>query len=338
MRKAAYIIIGFMLTLFCVSCVDEEEFCNDPKGNFEALWKIIDEHYCFFDYKNEAYGLNWNEVYSRYSRQISDDMGSDWLFEVLGNMLGELRDGHVNMYAPFDNARYWSWKEDYPANFSDSLMRRYLGTDYKIASGLEYRKLDDNIGYIYCPSFSNGIGDGNLDEVLLYLAPCNGLIVDVRDNGGGQLTMAERLAGRFTDETIVVGYMCHKTGPGHNDFSSPEEQKLKPSSGLRWHKKVVVLTNRGVFSAANEFVKYMKCCPNVVVVGDKTGGGAGMPMSSELPNGWAVRFSACPMYDRDMQCTEFGIEPDYNVQLTDEDFRRGEDTLIEYARKLIYGK
>lgn len=338
MRKAAYIILGFMLTLFCVSCVDEEEFSNDPKGNFEALWKIIDEHYCFFDYKNEAYGLNWNEVYSRYSRQISDDMGSDWLFEVLGNMLGELRDGHVNMYAPFDNARYWSWKEDYPANFSDSLLRRYLGTDYKIASGLEYRKLDDNIGYIYCPSFSNGIGDGNLDEVLLYLAPCNGLIVDVRDNGGGQLTMAERLAGRFTDETIVVGYMRHKTGPGHNDFSSPEEQKLKPSSGIRWHKKVVVLTNRGVFSAANEFVKYMKCCPNVVVVGDKTGGGAGMPMSSELPNGWAVRFSACPMYDRDMQCTEFGIEPDYNVQLTDEDFRRGEDTLIEYARKLIYGK
>lgn len=338
MRKAAYIIIGFMLTFFCVSCVDEEEFSNDPKGNFEALWKIIDEHYCFFDYRNEAYGLNWNEVYSRYSRQISDDMGSDWLFEVLGNMLGELRDGHVNMYAPFDNARYWSWKEDYPANFSDSLLRRYLGTDYKIASGLEYRKLDDNIGYIYCPSFSNGIGDGNLDEVLLYLAPCNGLIVDVRGNGGGQLTMAERLAGRFTDETIVVGYMRHKTGPGHNDFSSPEEQKLKPSSGLRWPKKVVVLTNRGVFSAANEFVKYMKCCPNVVVVGDKTGGGAGMPMSSELPNGWAVRFSACPMYDRDMQCTEFGIEPDYNVQLTDEDFRRGEDTLIEYARKLIYGK
>lgn len=338
MRKAAYIIMGFMLTFFCVSCVDEEEFSNDPKGNFEALWKIIDEHYCFFDYKNEAYGLNWNEVYSRYSRQISDDIGSDWLFEVLGNMLGELRDGHVNMYAPFDNARYWSWKEDYPANFSDSLLRRYLGTDYKIASGLEYRKLDDNIGYIYCPSFSNGIGDGNLDEVLLYLAPCNGLIVDVRGNGGGQLTMAERLAGRFTDETIVVGYMRHKTGPGHNDFSSPEEQKLKPSSGIRWHKKVVVLTNRGVFSAANEFVKYMKCCPNVVVVGDKTGGGAGMPMSSELPNGWAVRFSACPMYDRDMQCTEFGIEPDYNVQLTDEDFRRGEDTLIEYARKLIYGK
>lgn len=335
MRKAVYMIVGLVFTLAFASCVDEEEFSDDPRGNFEALWKIIDEHYCFFDYKNEAYGLNWNEVYAKYSKQVSDGMTDDWLFEVLGNMLGELRDGHVNMYAPFDNARYWSWKEDYPANFSDSLLRRYLGTDYKIASGLEYRKLDDNIGYVYCPSFANGIGDGNLDEVMLYLAPCNGLILDIRGNGGGQLTTAEKLAGRFTDETILVGYMCHKTGPGHNDFSKPEEQKLKPSSGIRWHKKVVVLTNRGVFSAANEFVKYMKCCPNVVVVGDNTGGGAGMPFSSELPNGWAVRFSACPMYDRDMQCTEFGIEPNYNVQLADGDFRNGKDTLIEYARMLI---
>ena len=170
---------------------------------------------------------------------------------------------------------------------------------------------------------------------MFYLASCTGLIVDVRGNGGGQLTMAEKLAARFTDEGIHVGYIQHKTGTGHSDFSEPEEQILKPSSGIRWHKKVVVLTNREVFSAANEFVKYMKCCPNVTVVGDKTGGGAGMPFSSEMPNGWAVRFSACPMYDKDMQCTEFGIEPDYNISLTDDDFLRGRDTIIEYERTII---
>ena len=104
MRKAVYMIVGLVFTLAFASCVDEEEFSDDPRGNFEALWKIIDEHYCFFDYKNEAYGLNWNEVYAKYSKQVSDGMTDDWLFEVLGNMLGELRDGHVNMYAPFDNA------------------------------------------------------------------------------------------------------------------------------------------------------------------------------------------------------------------------------------------
>ncbi len=338
MRKAISLIVclaTLAMGITLTSCIDEDEHADTPTGNFEALWKIIDQRYCFFDYKKEAYGLDWNEVRARYSAQIDDAMTTKQLFEVLGNMRGELRDGHVNMYASFDYARYWHWQEDYPKNFSDTLERRYLGTDYKIASSLKYRKLDDNTGYIRCESFENDMGGGNLDEVLLYLAPCNSLIIDVRNNGGGMLTTAEKFAARFTNEEILVGYMRHKTGTGHSDFSEMKEQRLKPSSGLRWQKKVAVLTNRSVFSAANEFVKYMKCCPNVVVVGDTTGGGAGMPFSSSLPNGWSVRFSACPMYDKDGNDTEFGIAPDHAVSLTDDDTRRGTDTIIEFARDLL---
>ena len=129
--------------------------------------------------------------------------------------------------------------------------------------------------------------------------------------------------------------MQHKTGKGHNEFSNMEEQKLKPSKGLRWQKKVAVLTNRSVFSAANEFVKYMRCCPKVTVIGDQTGGGAGLPFSSELPNGWGVRFSACPMYDRNKQSTEHGIVPDYHVDITKEDALKSLDTIIEFARKKL---
>ena len=335
MKKTVLFICTVFLASGLVSCIDEEEYADSPRGNFEALWRIIDEHYCFFDYKHETYGLDWDEVYERYSRQVNDGMTEEQMFEVLGNMLGELRDGHVNMYAPFDLSRYWSWHEDFPANFIDTLQRRYLDTDYMIASGLKYRKLDDNIGYIYCGTFNTSFGDGNLDEVMLALATCNGLILDVRDNGGGQLTAASKLAARFTNKDILVGYMRHKTGRGRSDFSGMEEQRLKPSVGIRWQKKVVVLTNRSVYSATNEFVKYMKCCPGVTVVGDRTGGGAGMPFSSEMPNGWSVRFSACPMYDREGQCTEFGIEPDHAVGITDEDFRRGRDTIIEFARTLL---
>ena len=329
------IVVAIITILSLGSCVDEEEYADNPRGNFEALWKIVDEHYCFFDYKKEQYGLDWNAIYDKYSRQIADDMTDTQLFEVLGNMLGELKDGHVNMYSSWDVARNWSWHENYPSNLSDTLINRYLSTDYRIASGMRYRILDDNIGYIRLPSFASAMGEGNLDEILYYLMPCNALIIDIRDNGGGLVTSAEQLAARFTNSTLLVGYMQHKTGRGHSDFSSMQEQRLKPSKGIRWQKRVAVLTNRSVYSAANEFVKYMRCCPNVVQIGDRTGGGAGMPYSSELPIGWSIRFSACPMYDKDGNSTEFGIAPDYDVQLSQTDLLRGKDTIIEKAREVL---
>jgi hypothetical protein len=323
------------LMLTAVSCVDEEQFSDTPEGNFEALWKIIDEHYCFFDYKQHEYGLDWQAVYNKYKVRARGDMTSAQLFEVLSDMLAELRDGHVNLSASHDFGRYWTWHEAYPANFSDTLLRRYLGTDYKIASGLDYRILDDNIGYVRYESFSDGIGEGNLDEVLSFMLLCRGLIIDIRNNGGGDLTNAEKLAARFCQEKTLVGYIQHKTGKGHSDFSPLEPRYLEPSSRIRWHKPVCVLTNRHVYSAANEFVSQMKALPTVQIVGDRTGGGAGMPFSSSLPNGWTVRFSAVPIYDAQKHNTEFGIDPDYNVQLTDADFARGKDTIIEFARQLL---
>ena len=336
MKRLSVILMTMLLTLSFSACVDEDEWSDDPRGNFEALWQIFDEHYCFFDYKKQEFGVDWNEVHQRYAPMINNQMSTAQLFEVLTRMVGELRDGHVNISTAFDYGRNWTWHEDYPSNFSENVQREYLGSDYKISSSIRYRMLDDNVGYMYYGDFTSTLGAGNLDEILSYLAPCTGLILDIRDNTGGMLTMAETLAARFTNDKVLVGYIQHKTGAGHNDFSKMEEQWLKPSKGVRWQKPVVVLTNRSVFSAANEFVKYMKCLPGVTVVGDHTGGGAGMPLNSELPNGWLIRFSACPMYDRNGVSTEQGIEPDYNVQMNAEDAAKGIDTIIEYARQLLH--
>lgn len=330
-HKLALLIACCLSALLTGGCVDTGEFSGTPSGNFEALWKIMDEHYCFFEEK----GIDWDSIHRAYAPRFNDGMTESQQLEVMGDMLGELRDGHVNLYAGFDIGRYWQFHEDYPANFSDTLARQYLGTDYRIAGGMSYRILDDNIGYLRCGTFQYALGAGSLDDILLYFQPCRGLIIDLRGNGGGMITSAETLAARFTNETLLVGYMRHKTGRGHSDFSGMQEQRLKPSQGIRWQKPVVVLTNRSVYSAANEFVKYMKCCPRVTIVGDHTGGGAGLPFSSELPNGWSVRFSACPMYDRDKRSTEDGIAPDVSVGMTMTDFYRGRDTIIERARAII---
>ena len=336
MKKTLLYILLAAVWINLSGCIKEDSFNNSPEGNFEALWKIINERYCFLEYKQQEYGLDWNEVHHIYKNRISPKMNSSQLFEVLEEMVNELRDGHVNLSSYDRISQYRAWYDNYPRNFSDTIQSNYLGKDYAYIPGIKYTILEDNIGYAYCGSFQGGISANSLDRMLSKLALCDGLIIDVRNNGGGMLTSAEKLAERFTNERVLVAYMSYKTGPEKNDFSTPEEVYLNPATDrVRWQKPVIVLTNRRSYSSTNDFVCKMKRLPLVTVVGDKTGGGSGLPFSSELPNGWSIRFSACPMYDADMNQIEFGIDPDVKIDMKSSDYQRGKDSIIEKAREIL---
>ena len=332
-QKYASILVALFSLLTLNSCYrGAEEVGDDPFGNYDALWTLIDEHYCYLDYK----GIDWDALGAKYRKRLSVGMPPKGLFEVMDSLLLNLRDGHVNLYAAHNVSRYDFWS-DYPRNFYEFLLEeeRYLGNHYKQASGLQYRVLPDNIGYVRYSSFSAGMGEGNISEVLADLALCDGLILDVRHNSGGNADYAKRLASRFTNERVLVSYIYHKTGPGHSDFSEPYPVYLEPSPNIRWQKPVVVLANRHTYSAANDFVCQMKSLPLVTILGDTTGGGGGLPFTSELPNGWLVRFSASPILDADKHHTEWGIAPDIHLDLDADDVAQGLDTHIEKAREIL---
>ena len=327
-------MISWLLFLTCLSgltaCIREEEYTNDPIGNFDQLWKIIDERYCFLDYK----GIDWKKIGERKRKFIEPEMDDRDLFQVLSDMLYELQDGHVNLTST-DNQTHFDFWLDSPRNFSEATIESnyYLGQNYQQTAGFKYKILNDKVGYIYYEKFSEGIDNNDLDRVFSYFSNCKGLIIDVRQNSGGNATNSAKIASRFTEKKILTGYICHKTGPGHNDFSEPYAIYLEPAKGIRWQKKVAVLTNRHSYSATNDFVNHMRCLPNVTIVGDKTGGG--MPFSSELPNGWTIRFSASPHFDKNMNHIEWGINPDVKVDINYKDEANGFDTIIEEARKLL---
>lgn len=329
-------MISWLLFLTCLSglaaCIREEEYTNDPIGNFDQLWKIIDERYCFLDYK----GIDWKKIGERKRKFIEPEMDDRDLFQVLSDMLYELQDGHVNLTST-DNQTHFDFWLDSPRNFSEATIESnyYLGQNYQQTAGFKYKILNDEVGYIYYEKFSEGIDNNDLDRVFSYFSNCKGLIIDVRQNSGGNATNSAKIASRFTEKKILTGYICHKTGPGHNDFSEPYAIYLEPAKGIRWQKKVAVLTNRHSYSATNDFVNHMRCLPNVTIVGDKTGGGSGMPFSSELPNGWTIRFSASPHFDKNMNHIEWGIDPDVKVDINYKDEVNGFDTIIEEARKLL---
>lgn len=329
-KLLTYLLPALLLT----GCVEEDQFSNSPTGNYDALWSIIDERYCFFEQARQQHGLDWDDVYHKYKPQVQAAESNAELFDIYGNMLRELKDGHVNLTSDYGTTYYWDWSLNHPLNFSDSLQRNYLGNDFRLTNGIKYTTLPSNIGYMYVGSFESSISSDNVSLMLLRLAESKGIIIDIRNNGGGMLTSAEELAAHFVSGKTHCGYIQHKTGKGHNDFSSPEKLYIEPN-GVIWKKPVVVLTNRAVYSSANHFVMLVKPLPQVVVIGDKTGGGSGLPLNSTLPNGWTVRFSACPILDIEGKHTEFGIAPHEEVQITSADWNNGRDTIIERAIELI---
>ncbi|MCM1451880.1 MAG: S41 family peptidase [Clostridium sp.] len=332
MKITKSIIIALMLPPLLQACHSIEEWDNDAKGNFEACWRLVDEHYCFFSEKD----VDWDEVHDRYSQRLYDGMTSKVLFQVCSDMLGELRDGHVNLSAWFDTYYYTNWWSDYPQNYDSRLVEQYyLGFDCYRLGGVKYAILPQNIGYISYPSFQYGLGESNLDAILSAFRTCTGIIIDVRDNGGGNLTYSEDLTRRFMSERTLAGYFVTKTGPGHADFSKPDPFYYAPPAEphLLWAKPVAVLTNRSTFSAANNFVAVMRYLPQVIIVGARTGGGSGMPINMELPCGWNMRMSALSILDAKGLVTESGIDPTEGceVALDPQQALLGRDTMIDFA-------
>lgn len=357
MKPIKYLLLLPLLAALTVSCLDDDSLEHDDtlEGTFDACWQALDEHYCFFEEKD----VDWDGVYAKYRPLLRDSIKTQLqLFTVLDEMLDTLRDGHVNLYTPFNVGRYWGWYEDYEPNFEANLISQYyLGKNYWIAAGMQFGVFGrDSVAYLRYASFDNTIGSTNLDYVLALVRNANGLIIDIRNNGGGALNNVETLASRFATERTLVGYIRHKTGRGHNDFSEPSPLHVEPAADrMQWdasERPVVILTNRHCFSAANHFVQVMRALdgtmttdslgqqhPKMIVqCGDRTGGGSGLPFETVLPNGWSLRFSACPMTDAAGRSTEAGIDPTPGLRVDMDSlttFTYHRDAIIEAARAYI---
>lgn len=330
-----HIIYIVLLAVLCMlSCKRKPDM--SPEATFDAAWKIMDEHYCYFSERN----IDWNGVYDVYRPKVDAVNGPFELFDLIAEMLNTLGDGHVNLITPLGISSSSGWFDDYPMDFSWEILsdEEYLGKDYRSAGDLVYDTIGD-VGYLRVTSFSS-VSRSSLMYIDLYFQNCKGIIVDVRSNGGGDMSLASGLAASFFKEKTLTGFIRHKLSSGHDDFSEPEPLYTDPDEALiDWKRRqVVVLTNRRAFSATNSFVSAMRLAPHCTIVGGVTGGGGGLPLSNELPNGWQLRFSAVPMYGADTVSIEFGVKPDVEVHQTEDDIANRRDPLVDYAINIIHAE
>lgn len=338
MTKRLFPMAGLLAVLLLVGVSCEKDLLAPdpsaaPEAVFRHLWQDVHDRYSYFTEKD----ISWDSLGEVYGARIHAGMTNVELFDVLADLLFHLRDGHVNLRADFDRSRNWDWFLDFPPDYDPHLVEsHYLGRDYRIVGPMRTQLLD-SVLYLDYRSFAQTVTDGHIRAMLEEARDARGVIVDIRHNGGGNLGNAQRLAAAFCDVPATYARERIKTGPGRDQFSAWYPLQVTPRGGERFTGKVAVLANRRTYSAANFFVQMARVLPNARLFGDMTGGGGGIPVFGELPNGWTYRFSASQAVDPDGRHLEFGVPVDVPVALDTALARDGVDSIIEAALAWIRG-
>ncbi len=293
--KNIYLIFSTVLIFSsCEKILFEPDLgSHDPLTNFDYLWGEVDKKYSYFELKN----IDWDEIKNTYRSMLTANSTEEELFDVLANMLNELRDDHTNLISPFNVSRY-NVVLTGPENYRQRTIEEFYIPDIWLTGAFKHGFLDNKeIGYMRYGSFLSEFSDEALDLILNRYQSTKGLILDLRANGGGNIFNIPKILGRFTDTKTLSGYSITRNGPNHNDFSSKENFFITPYSGVKYLKPVIVLIDRGSYSATTFFALATKAFPNITLLGDITGGGGGLPNGGQLPNGWTYRFSISQLFD-----------------------------------------
>jgi C-terminal processing protease CtpA/Prc len=208
---------------------------------------------------------------------------------------------------------------------------------------IEAHTLDSGFGYIKINTFGDDMNlmaqvwERHIENILEAETP--GLIIDLRDNGGGFTNLALDFAGYLFDETIVVAR--HSS---YNDLLEEWEYSDYPTeiepAPMYYDGPIVVLISPHCVSACESFTYLLTQNNRATVVGyNSTAGAYGGVGSGQftMPGDIEMQFptnrSETP--DGDLLIEGVGIMPDDVVPLTYEDALGQADTLLEKAVEIL---
>ncbi len=198
-----------------------------------------------------------------------------------------------------------------------------------IVPTVDSRVLEENVAYIQLFTFGDDTAKDlkTALEDLLQQDP-DGLILDLRYNGGGYLQTAIDVVSQFIGDGVV---MIEEFGDGTNKAYEAE------SGGLATEIPLVVLINEGSASASEIVAGAIQDRGRGVLVGETSFGKGSVQTYTPLVNDQgAVRVTVARWLTPDeRQIHEIGLQPDYEVEFTEEDYEAGVDPQLEKAIELI---
>ena len=331
MRTFFFLTLLIVFLSACNSLFIDEDVPNTFEGNFQVFWEEMDRHYAYFDIK----GVDWQAAYDTNIQTVRGFTQTSELSTLLSELTLAFEDGHVNLFLPNQTVAF-NFREGFPENDPGDAGGYLDGVRIPNATLFYGSITGTDLGYIRVSKFNAPFSDYEvIDEAIAALSSKTGIVVDVRNNGGGSDRNGRRIASRFADERRVFQYVRYRNGSRHDEFTDWRGTFIQPE-GITYTKPVAVLTNRGCYSATESFILSMNVMPHVTVVGGITGGGSGNPIYRQLPNGWDFRLSSWQQVDEHFQYSEGrGIIPEVLVNIPQEDIDRDIDTILASAIALL---
>ena len=338
MKTKFFLLISLAMTIAsCEETLLGPVVSNDPKSNFEEMWKSYNEWYGLFEVKD----VDWQATYHEYAPMVSEQTTDDQLKDIFHDMIDPLDDNHTYIITTENEPRIESGIFDtlkVQTDFSLDLIPDYVDDLTHYGAAIDYGTLEGNIGYIHLGDFipSQKFFADAMDHILSQLKDTEGMVVDIRDNPGGNDAAAQYVAGRFAAERKLYMTVRKKSGPGPNDFAQAIPWYVEPTGGTRYTKPVVLLTSRWTQSAGETFTLAMQELSNITQLGDYTSGAFSDNISRELPNGWFCFMSIGDYRAADGNSYEgIGVKPDIILVNTKADIQAGKDLELEKALELV---
>ncbi|MFA6957172.1 MAG: S41 family peptidase [Thermoanaerobaculia bacterium] len=217
--------------------------------------------------------------------------------------------------------------------------RRTLEPKHPLA---ELEMLDGGVAYVNIRSFNDANVVTEFEAIIPQLAKAQALVIDLRENGGGNSGNGDRILGMLTaSEFPAQRWWTREYRPAMRAWGNPEGRydgaSRVPGSGDKaWSGPIALLTSARTYSAAEDFTVAFLGAKRGELIGEPTGGSTGQPLMFAVPGGGSVRI--CSKRNTLVDGREFvgiGIQPDLLVRPTVADLRAGRDPVLDAAVKKL---
>jgi hypothetical protein len=248
----------------------------------DSVTKALNEAYVFPDVAKKMERLVRKQYKANAYKDITDL--SQFAQRLTVDLQSVSKDLHLRVgYLPSDSPEF-----SRPDSLTEEDAKRLA--DQAAYDNFAFEKVEHlpgNIGYLKFNQFVGAeYAGGTAIAAMSFLAHSDALIIDLRDNGGGEPSMIQLITSYFFDQPVHLNDFYIRKSDSYEQYWSAAYVV-----GPRLTKAdIYVLTSGNTFSGAEEFSYNLKTLKRATIIGETTGGGA-HPINYRVFHNLNVRMS-----------------------------------------------